>query len=676
MRLRLPALGLLIIVLSACEAPQSVEPAPRGVGIGTAYMDTTVRPQDDMFRYANGAWLESATIPEDKPYTASFVELRDTAETRLRSIIEFAATAEYRPEGSDEQKVGDLYLSYLDSVEVERLGLSPLEPEFAQIDRIGSVDDLLRFIGQEERASILDPISIIVNQDFRHPDQYMLYMAQSGLALPDRDYYLEDRFEDVRTKYVAHIQRMHELAGIADAKSRADRIYALEKRLATSHWSAARVRDRDATYNKYSLADARQLMPNFNWDVYLEAIGVGNRDSLVIRQPDYFQALDRALADVPLDDWKAYMTFRVLSAAAPRLPEAFVKENFDFFGKTLNGQPANRLRWKRAVSATDGALGEAVGRMYVKKYFPEESKVRMEEMIANLSKAFGTSIDQLDWMTDSTKAEAQKKLSKFRAKIGYPDKWKDYSELEIRPGDLYGNLRRAAVFSHMYDMGKLGKPVDRDEWLTTPQTVNAFYNPAMNDISFPAAILEAPFFDSQADDAFNYGAIGSAIGHEFSHGFDDQGRKSDGDGTLRDWWTEKDAEEYKKRANGLVAQYDAYSPVEGFNVNGELTLGENIGDLAGLTMAYRAYQLSLHGNEAPVIDGFSGDERFFIGFCQVWRSRFRDEFLKRILVSDPHSPSEYRCNGTLENMPEFHKAFSTAEGDSMYKAPEDRIKIW
>lgn len=665
-----------VLLFGGCTPRNQDVDTPRGLGVDVAYMDTTVRPQDDFFRYANGTWLDSTKIPIDRAYTASFAELRDSAQVQLRNVIESAAETENAPKGSDAQKVGDLYKSYMDSARVEELGLAPLDRELKEIDSIASTDDLLRFIGEAEVVSILDPIGVIINQDFKHPNEYMLYFVQSGLGLPDRDYYFDDRFSDVRQKYLAHIERMFDLARIPDAKSRAKTVFDLETRLAAGHWSRAKSRDREATYNKYSRVDAKALMPNFNWDVYLEAMQAGARDSVVIRQPSYFETLDKAIAEVPLDDWKTYMTFRVLSNAAPLLSKAFVNEDFDFFGRTLNGQPENQPRWKRAVSATNGALGEIVGRMYVEKYFPEDSKARMEAMIANLEKAFGDAIDELDWMTDSTKAQAHAKLEKFRAKVGYPDKWRDYSDLVIEPGDLYGDMERANAFGHGYDMHKLGKPVDRSEWVMTPQTVNAGYNPPMNDVTFPAAILQPPFFDPNADDAYNYGAIGSAIGHEFSHGFDDQGRKSDGDGALRDWWTKKDAVEYEKRAEGLVEQYSSYNPVDDLHVNGRLTLGENIGDLAGLKMAYRAYHLSLHGEEAPVIDGFTGDQRFFLGYGQIWRTKFRDEFLKRIIVSDPHSPSEYRCNGVLVNMPEFAAAYDVKRGDGMYKAPEDQIKIW
>ncbi|MGA7306101.1 MAG: M13-type metalloendopeptidase, partial [Rhodothermales bacterium] len=590
---------LAAILFSACKTRDDAAKEPNGLGLNVALMDTSVRPQDDFFRYANGAWLKSAKIPEDRAYTASFVELRDSAQAQLRDVIESAAAVEDRPIGSDAQKVGDLYASYLDSTRVEELGLAPVEPELKQIESIATTDDLVRFFGEAEIVSILDPIGVTIDQDFKRPNEYMLYLVQSGLGLPDRDYYFDGRFSDVRQTYLAHIERMFNLAGIPDAKSRAKTVFDLETRLATGHWSRAKSRDREATYNKYSLVDAKALMPNFNWDVYLEAMQAGSRDSVVIRQPSYFETLDKAIAEVPLDDWKTYMTFRVLSNAAPLLSKAFVDEDFDFFGRTLNGQPENQPRWKRAVSATNGALGEIVGRMYVEKYFPEDSKARMEAMIANLEKAFGGAIDELAWMTDSTKAQAHAKLEKFRAKVGYPDKWRDYSDLVVEPGDLYGDMKRANAFRHGYDMNKLGKPVDRSEWVMTPQTVNAGYNPPMNDVTFPAAILQTPFFAPNADDAYNYGAIGSAIGHEFSHGFDDQGRKSDGDGALRDWWTKKDATEYERRTEGLVEQYSAYVPVDSLHVNGELTLGENIADLAGLTMAYRAYHLSLHGRKAP-----------------------------------------------------------------------------
>jgi predicted metalloendopeptidase len=614
-----------IMILVGCQGYEGVDERPLGLGFDPANMDTTIRPQDDFYRYVNGTWLETVEIPEDRASISSFEVVRDSAQSQLRRIIEDAASAESRPMGSDQQKVGDLYLSYMDTARIESLGLTPIQEELDRIESIASVEDLVRTFGEIEVRSILDPISMWVSQDARNTSQYILHFAQSGIALPDRDYYFDDRFEELRTKYLTHITRMHELAGIPDAAAKARTIYDVEARLAESHWTRTQVRDREARYNKFSVSDAQLLTPNLNWDIYLEALRVESADSLIIWQPDYLEVLNAALAEVSLEDWKTYLRFHVLSDAAPQLSSEFVEEDFDFFGRTVNGQPEMRPRWRRAVSATNGALGEMVGKLYVERHFPEEAKVRMAEYMANLKEAFAASIDELDWMTDATKQEALDKLSKFGMKIGYPDKWRDYSSLDIHPEDAYGNVRRARAFEHMRQMNKLGGPIDRDEWVIPPQTVNAGYLPSMNEVIFPAAILQPPFFFLDADDAVNYGAIVAGIGHEFSHGFDDQGRKSDGDGNLRDWWTEEDAEEYKRRAEGLIEQYNAYTPIEGSSVNGELTLGENIGDLAGLTLAYKAYKISLEGQETPVIDGFTGDERFYIGWAQLWRAKYRDE---------------------------------------------------
>ncbi len=637
-----------------------------------------MRPQDDLFQFANGAWLETHSIPDDRSADGAVYEIRDSIEVQLKEIIEFAAGAEYRPYGSDEQKVGDFFLSYMDTVTIEGLGVTPLQPELDAIDAISDTDDLVAVMGTGEVTGVADPISMWVGLDDKDATSYILKFAQSGLGLPDRDYYFEDQFADVRKQYIDHIAAMLKLVGDPEADLHAPAVYKLEERLATGHWSRTKNRDRDSTYNKLSMLEARELMPNLNWDLYLESLKVdaSKVDSMIFQQPDYFVTLDRALAEVPIHDWKAYMRFRLVSSAAPRLSSDFVNTNFDFFGRTLNGQPSLRPRWKRAVQATDGATGDLVGRLYVRKHFPEESKARIDELVANLAEAFETSIDDLDWMSDETKARAQEKLRKFNMKIGYPENWKDYSALETAPDDLYGNTKRTNAVGHIRDMEKLGRPVDKSEWLMTPQTLNAYYYPSMNEIVFPAAILQPPFFDVSADDAINYGAIGSIIGHEFSHGFDDQGRKSDGDGNLTNWWTDDDEEEFKRRADVLVEQFSAYQVFDDANVNGELTLGENIGDLAGLTMAYRAYKISLRGQEAPVIGGFTGNQRFFLAFASAWRGKRREELARRYLVIDTHSPGNFRCNGTVVNMPEFIAAFDVKEGDGMWKAPEEQVKIW
>jgi predicted metalloendopeptidase len=664
--------ALAVMLISAC---QTAEP-DLDLGIDVAAMDTTVRPQDDLFRYVNGTWLRTTEIPPDKPYAGSFVDLLDTSEVHLKNIIEEAAAVTDAAPGSSSRKVGDMYRSFMDSMRVEELGLSPLDEEFQRIDEIATSNDVVRYMAHAEVSGITDPFSMWVDQDLNDATRYIVYFSQSGIGLPDRDYYFDEQFAEVRSQYMDYIKTMFELAGFDNGLESARAILDLETRLAEHHWTRVRNRDREATYNKYSIADAAELSPSFDWDYYLDAIGGGEVDSIVIRQPDYFAAFSDIAEEVPVEDWKTYFRLRLLSNSAPYLPARFVDASFDFYGRTLNGQQEQRPRWKRAVSATDGTLGEMVGELYVNRYFPPEAKVRMDELVSNLRRAFKHAIKDLEWMTDETKLEAQDKLSKFTTKIGYPERWKDYSKLEIRSDDLLGNMRRSTRMEHFREMDKLGKPIDRGEWFMTPQTVNAYYKASMNEIVFPAAILRPPMFNLQADDAVNYGAIGAVIGHEMSHGFDDQGRKSDGDGNLRDWWSEKDEEEFKKRTQVLVEQYNQYSPIEGMNVNGELTLGENIGDLAGLTMAYKAYLLSLGGREAPVIDGYTGDQRFFLGYAQAWRLKLSEQLARRFLVVDTHSPAEYRCNGVVVNMPEFVAAFDVQEGDGMYRAPDDQVKIW
>lgn len=668
--------ALVALLPAACAIKPEAKDQLLGSGIDPANFDTLVRPQDDLYRYANGTWLDQTQIPADQSNYGTFAELDDRAELDIRAIIEEAANAENREPGSDVQKIGDFYRSFMDSARVEELGLAPLEEELNRIEAISSKDDLIRYMAYNNRLGMGDPVYLFVDQDEKDATRYILYLHQSGLGLPDRDYYFGDQFKDARTKYAAYIEKILDLAGMQGGKEAASTILDLETRLAENHWTQVQNRDRDATYNKYGIEEANQLTPNLNWRLFLDAAEAGEVDTFIVRQPRYLKALDRVIAQTPLDDWKTYFRFHLISAAAPYLPQQFVDARFDFYGRTLSGTEQNRPRWKRAVSAIDDALGEMVGKLYVERHFDPKSKERMDQMVQNLLKAFDQGIDELEWMADSTKLEAKAKLAKFRPKIGYPDKWKDYSALEVRPDDLFGNVMRSRVVEYRRELDKLGKPIDRDEWLMTPQTVNAYYNPSMNEIVFPAAILQPPFFNVEAEDAVNYGAIGAVIGHEISHGFDDQGRKSDGDGNLRDWWTPKDAEEFGKRTQVLVEQFNGFSPIEGMHVNGEFTLGENIGDLSGLSVAYKAYKLSLNGKESPVIDGFTGDQRFFLGWAQIWRRKYREDELRRRLITDPHSPSEYRTNGPVVHMPEFYTAFDVKEGDGMYRKPEQRTRIW
>ena len=679
--LHIPALILCTLTVAACtqEMDQSANAGKAlALGIETANFDTSVRPQDDFYRYANGTWLENTQIPEDKSNYGSFTALSDGAEENLRVLIEEAAADENKEPGSDAQKVGDFYLSFMNEEAVEAAGTTPLVEPLAQIDRIESGADVVAYIGASQRMGLSNPFVLFVNQDFKDSTVYAAFMHQTGLGLPNRDYYLEDdeRFVALRDKYRDYVETMFGLVGLEGGEAAGQTVMDMETAIAEAHWTQVQNRQRDKLYNPYDVSGANELTPGFDWNVFLTAAGLDPTRDFIVRQPSFFTALGTMIAQTPVDDWKTYFRFKLIDSAAPSLSAVFVEASFDMHRRAVQGIEQNQPRWKRAVQATDGNVGELAGKMYVAKHFPPAAKVRMNEMIENLRMVFNESIDELEWMGELTREQAQDKLAKFNTKIGYPDKWRDYSTLEVIAGDLAGNILRSNASQYDRMIGKLGGPIDRTEWFMTPQTVNAYYNPPMNEIVFPAAILQPPFFNVAADDAVNYGAIGGVIGHEFSHGFDDQGRKTDGDGNLRDWWTEEDATEFTARAQGLVDQYAAYSPMEGEYLNGELTLGENIGDLAGLTMAYRAYQRSLDGEEAPVIDGFTGDQRFFLGWAQVWARKYREQELLRRLKIDPHSPSEYRANGTVSNIPEFYAAFDVQEGDGMYIAEADRVKIW
>jgi predicted metalloendopeptidase len=669
---------------SEATAPQQpvAAPAPQqktlALGVDTKNFDSSVRPQDDFFRYVNGSWLKTTKMPSDKARYGSFIELRDQSEAALRAIIEETAALQERKPGSDQQKIGDLYQSFMDTARIESLGLEPVRGDLKRVAALKDKKELPELFATMARMRVPMPLALYVGQDAKQATRYIAYAGQSGLGLPDRDYYFkqEPRFVETRAAYLTYIETLLRLAGEKDPAGAAKAILALETSLAEKQWDRVRNRDREATYNLKSVAELEQLTPGFSWSRYLKALEAEQTPAVIVRQPDYFQALDKVLASTPLPTLKQYLTFKVLDDAAPHLSSPFEQAHFSFRGKTLQGLEENRPRWKRGVEAVDLSLGEVVGRLYVERHFRPESKARMDQLVKNLRVAFDQGIDQLEWMSPDTKAQAKAKLAKFNVKIGYPEKWRDYSSLTISKDDLVGNLKRAAEFEVRRNISKLGKPIDRLEWGMTPQTVNAYYSSTMNEIVFPAAILQPPFFNPEADDAVNYGAIGGVIGHEISHGFDDQGSRSDGDGNLRDWWTQTDKAAFQQRTGMLTEQYSAFSPLEGMNVNGKLTLGENIGDLSGLTVAFKAYKVSLGGQEAPSIEGFTGDQRFFLGWAQVWRTLHRDDALRQALLTDSHSPGEYRVNGVVRNMPEFYSAFGVKEGDGAYLPPEKRVKVW
>jgi predicted metalloendopeptidase len=669
----------------AQDRPQRVQvpiskakpPARRALGIDTANFDRAVRPQDDLFRYVNGGWITRTEIPSDAASWGAFNELREGSRSATHSILEEAAKAN-APAGTEKRKLGDLYASYMDSARVESLGIAPVQGELTSIASLQSSAQLPQTFARFARLGVAGPLGVGDGPDPKQSSVNVAQAGQAGLGLPDREYYLsaDPRMVQLRQAYQAYIARLFTLAGQPDADGAAARVVALETQLAQKQWDRAKNRDRNLTYNKMSVDQFAALAPSYDVKAYLQAAGMGQATDVIVRQPDYVQALDSIVKATPVGTWRDYLAYKLLDGTAPYLPAAFGQARFEFRGKTLSGQQVMPARWKRGVDVVEGTLGEALGKVYVERNFKPDAKARMDEMIRNLRKAYEIGIDSLEWMSPATKAQAKEKLAKFTVKIGYPDRWRDYDSVAIRRDDLLGNLRRAGEAQYDEMVSRLGKPVERWRWGMTPQTVNAYYNASNNEIVFPAAILQPPFFDVNADDAVNYGAIGAVIGHEIGHGFDDQGRKSDGEGNLRDWWGADDAKAFEERTTRLGAQYGAISPVEGLSINPKLTMGENIGDLSGLAQAYRAYRLSLGGKEAPVIGGLTGDQRFFIGFAQIWRTKFREQALRQQLLSDPHSPGMARAYVPLINNDAFQRAFNVKPGDKMYLPPEQRVKIW
>ncbi|NRR33168.1 M13 family peptidase [Oxalobacteraceae bacterium] len=649
-------------------------------GIAVEFIEPSVRPQDDFFTHLNGKWLATTEIPADKSSWGSFAKLRDDTQPQLRAIIEGAAAQQNKAAGSDAQRIGDFYASFMDEARLETLGLAPLNSELARVAGLKDKKDIPALIAHFNKVSVGTPYAFGIHQDNKDSTKYVADLYQDGLGLPDRDYYLKKddaKLADALAKYELHVAKMLTLAGDANGAASARAIVELETELAKIQWSKVELRDPVKAYNKVEVAKLAELAPGYDWTTYLKETGLaGKVEYVIVSQPSYLKGFNEILNKSSLDSWKAYFQWQVIRANAPYLSKAFVEENFDFYGKTLSGVTEMRPRWKRGVSVTEGALGESVGKLYVEQHFPADRKAKMEALVKNLLAAYKQSIDKLDWMSPVTKKQAQAKLAKFTTKIAYPNHWRDYSALTVAKDDLVGNVTRSREFEYNKELNKLGKPIDREEWGMTPQTVNAYYNPEMNEIVFPASILQPPFFDAQADDAVNYGAIGGVIGHEISHGFDDQGAQYDGDGNLRDWWTKSDHKNFEKKTKMLVKQYSEFSPLKGYNVNGELTLGENIADNSGVAIAYKAYKLSLGGKKAPVIDGLTGDQRFFMGFAQVWRMKMREPQQIVQIKTDPHSPGQFRANGTMRNQPGFYSAFGVKEGDKMYLAPKDRVIMW
>jgi predicted metalloendopeptidase len=677
-------LSTLVIGLMATQAcaHEGDHPAPTSApisGIDTQYIDTSVRAQDDFFTHLNGGWLKATKIPDDKSSWGSFAKLRDDTLPQLRGLIEETQKTKQK-QGTEAQKIADLYASYMNEAALEKLGTKPLAGELSAIRGLKDKKALPGMIAHLTRIGVSVPYGVYVSQDARNSTQHAASIAQSGLGLPDRDYYLkkdDTRLAAVRDKYVAHIANTLTMAGHKNAADDAKAIMALETALAEAQWTKVDNRDPVKRYNKTEIAKLAELAPGYDWKDAMGKAGIATKtDTVIVNQPSYLTGFAKIVEATDLNTWKAYFEWQVLRDASPYLNKAFADADFAFYSGVINGVTVQEPRWKSGVRVVEGAIGEGLGKLYVAQYFPADRKARMEALVKNLMAAYKDSIDKLDWMSPETKREAQAKLAKFTTKIGYPNKWRDYSSLNIVSGDLAGNMRRAAEFSYKRNLAKLGAPVDREEWGMTPQTVNAYYRSTTNEIVFPAAILQPPFFDARADDAVNYGGIGAVIGHEISHGFDDKGSQSDGDGNLRDWWTAADRANFKAKADALTKQYDGYSPLPGYYVKGALTLGENIADNSGVAVAYKAYKLSLGGKPAPVIDQLTGEQRFYMGFGQVWRSKMREEAQIKQVKTDPHSPGQFRANGTMKNQPGFYDAFGVKEGDPMYLAPEQRVIIW
>ncbi len=667
--------------ISASDPQASASASELVSGIDTSVFDTSVRPQDNFYQYVNGKWLESTEVPPDKGRYGSFDKLGDAAMDQLRTIVEELQQPGHAQD-PEAQKLADLYSSFMEEPALEQLDLKPLASELARIDALRRKSEIPALIAHYDLINVSAPIDVEIDQDAKDSTRYVFELEQSGLGMPDRDYYLQQdsKLEQMRSKYRSYVEQLLSMSGDRAAASDAQQIFELETGLAIVHWSRVDNRDPVKNYNKFELRALRSLAPGFDWGAYLKAMGVTGRiDSLIVSQPSYVTGFDEMLRRAPLSVWKAYFRFHLINDYAPFLSKRFVDARFDFYGKTLRDIKENQPRWKRGIRVVEEGMGEALGQLYVARYFPPESKERMDQLVQNLIGAYRADLGTLDWMSAATREKAQEKLAKLGIKIGYPSKWRDYSALQVVPRDLVGNMTRARLFESERELNKLGHPIDRTEWDMTPQTVNAYYSPERNEIVFPAAILQPPFFNAKADDAVNYGGIGAVIGHEISHAFDDNGSQYDGEGNLLGkpgWFTPADLRQFQERTEAMVAQYHAYAPVAGYPINGRLTLGENIADNSGLSIAYKAYHLSLGGREAPVIDGLTGDQRFYIGWAQVWRAKARDNELITRIKTDPHSPDQIRGTVTEMNQAAFYTAFDVKPGDKMYLPPEKRISLW
>ena len=656
------------------------EPVFKGVGLDMANIDKTVSPCDNFFLYANGGWLKNNPVPSTESRWGSFDELAKKNNATLRSIVEEAAGNTSAEKGTTAQKVGDFYASGMDSVTIDKAGITPLNAELARIDKIKDTNGVLAELAHHQMYRTGALFGFYVGQDDKNSTQYAVNFYQGGLSLPDRDYYLktDKRSQTIREEYLKFLQNMFKLMGDTEAKAKqnAGKVMAMETRLAKASMTRVQQRDPYATYNKMTLAEAQKMAPNLKWATLLQNMQVKNVNDVIIGQPEFFKEASAMLKSVPVADWKTYLRWHLVRSSAPALSQPFVQESFNFYSKTLSGAKEMQPRWKRILRSTDGALGELLGQLYIEKAFSAEAKVKALAMVNNLRAAFQEHVGQIDWMSDETKKQALRKLDAFAVKIGYPDKWKDYTTLEVSRQSYVQNLMNSRLFAYNEMINKLGKPVDRTEWGMTPSTVNAYYNPSMNEIVFPAGILQPPFFDPKADDAVNYGGMGAVIGHELTHGFDDQGRQYDAEGNLKEWWTEEDAKKFIERTAIVEKQYGRFEALDSLFVNPKLTMGENIADIGGLNIAYTALQRAIKDKNVGKIDGLNQDQRFFLAWAQIWRINATDQYLMQQVATDPHSPGKFRTNGPLANMEEFHKAFGCKPGDKMYLAPEERVKIW
>ncbi len=664
-----------LTLVSACSDKPATDQSLIS-GIDLEGMDTSVRPQDDFYRYANGKWLDATEIPADEVGWGSYMTLRKESLEQSRVIVE-AAAAGHQVDPA-KKKIGDYYNAYLDEAHIEELGIAPIAGYLNEIDNLKTHSDIVEFFGSANPAGIDGPFNLYVGQDDKEATSYILHLLQSGLGLPDRDYYSDssERGQEIIGRYKTYLTELIDLSGHPDASVAARRIFTLESQLAEHQWNKTENRDADKRYNKLTASEFVSLLSNLDIETYLDGIGIELPENVIVVQPSYFIAFNNLFTSVDVDSWKDYLRAKVLSTYANYLPASFVQTKFNFYSKFLYGRQEDQPRWRKGISSINGNLGELLGQLYVAKHFSPESKSRMITMVDNLITAYAESIKNLEWMSDATKQQSLVKLSKFTPKIGYPDVWKDYSALIVKEDDLFGNIQRSMIFGHNQNMAKLGAPIDRNEWFMAPQEVNAYYNPGLNEIVFPAAYLQPPNFIPDAEDAYNYGTIGSTIGHEIGHGFDDQGSKYDGDGNLKSWWTDRDRSQFEQRTKGLVEQFNKFEALPDLFVNGELTLGENIGDLGGTSIALKAYRMSLKGEPSPVIDGFSGEQRFFIGNAQSSRIKWRDQILEIIVRTDPHSPDIYRINGVFPNMEDFYKTYVVVEGDGLFLPEDQRVKIW